>query len=468
MITIQRTPAAGGASTTKTLAEWGFASGDMQSAAWAVSYLTLTARGGSPAFDAPVFEYLDVIKVFDGTTCIWWGPVVANGLTVQPAEQRTYSIANPAWWLQCVPFAWPISPEPVEIDTTAGDVWMAYALWGNGAVETGSVVGVGIPCPDLRGSANVWEVIQRVARLCPMSTQWWDLSGPLPAFHAAHRDDAAPITIARSICEEPITLTPRHDKRLAKVRIDYQFTNGSGTISSAADISGTGPETGPNSLRFAVAVGTESAIDASANAGAARVAQNVGLAELIRSAYAVTPWEGSLTVVGTPSRAIPDVRPGQAVNLSGGRAEWGTMAALVQSVSRSLGETCERLQIELGCGDHLSPPDFINLARGGGASGGAAGGNPSPYIPPRPPPTPPPPGGTPGTLGDLNGGGAFPGGTLDGTIAVEKMAVTGDLKGFAENTGYTSTPPRFYLDMALGSTWTDHVTGFSFGWVPAD
>ena len=451
-ITIQRIPRAGGASTTKTLAEWGLAMGSMDSAAWAVGQLSLVARGASPAFDNPVFEYLDTLKVFEGSTCIWWGPVISAGSTVQPAEQRTYVVADPLWWAQWVEFKIPTYPEPEDVGLVRGYAWLAWALNRVAAAHpvaytTDDTAAFTVPVPDLRGSANCLEVIQRVARLHPLSSQWWDLSGATPLLRCALRTGLAPVSLARSRCQEPITLTPLHDKQLTAVWLEYVFTNSSGTRSAADDRAGTAPYTGPNTLHAAMKVGTNSALDGAANYNAAYEAQGYHIAQMLHDTWAALPWSGTLVVVGTPSNPLPTIRPGQLLNLTGGRTEWASMDAQVQRVSRTLGEVCDRLTIELGCGDQLGPTDLLALARTGVTSGGAAGRNPSPYENPTPQPQSL---GEPGTYHDLNGGTG--GGSPAGTIAFEEFGGVFEIVGCPPLDGIAVTPPRRWLAQAWAGT----------------
>ena len=450
-ITIQRLPRAGGASTTKTLAEWGLAMGSMDSAAWAVGQLQLVARGASPAFDNPVFEYLDTLKVFEGSTCIWWGPVISTGSTVQPAEQRTYVVADPMWWAQWVEFKVPTYPEPEDIGLVRGYAWLAWALNRVAAAHpvtytTDDTAAFTVPVPDLRGSANCLEVIQRVARLHPLSSQWWDLSGATPLLRCALRTGLAPVSLARSRCQEPITLTPLHNKQLTAVWLEYVFTNSSGTRSAADDRAGTAPYTGPNTLHAAMKVGTNSALDGAANYNAAYEAQGYHIAQMLHDTWAALPWSGTLVVVGTPSNPLPTIRPGQLLNLTGGRTEWASMDAQVQRVGRTLGDVCERLTIELGCGDHLGPTDLLSLARAGVISGGAAGDNPSPYDPPTPPGSNL---GDPGTYHDLNGGTG--GSSPNGTIAVEARGGSWTKVGFA---AFVGEPSKRWLTKTAAGTIT--------------
>lgn len=468
-ITLERIPKAGGPSVTKTLAEWGLAPGSMRSAAWVVGQLTLTARGESPALSDPIFEYLDTIKLCEDGVCIWWGPVLRTPATVQPEQQCGYTIGDPTWYLQWVEFKVPTYPEPEDIGLMLGYTWLQWALTKCAAempvaFEAGDIAAFTTPCPDLRSSVYCLELIQRVARLHPLSVQWWDLSGALPTFRCCQRSGLAPVSVARSRCQEPIVIEPLHDKLLTGVRIAYVFTNAYGTRSEAVDQAGPGPYTGANSLRCSLKVGTDAAADSSANYSAAYAATNYRIAAALYAPFAAAPWAGTLVIKGTPDHPLPVIRPGQALNLTGGRAAWATMGAQVQLVSRTVGERCEILTVELGCGEHLGPTDLLAIARLGSTSAGAAAGNPSPYTPPTPPPSNDP--GTPGTYEDLMST------LLSALPAIElltsDMSLACTLQGFTENEGHASTPPRYFLGIALSGTWEAHIAGYGFGWVPYD
>lgn len=85
----------------------------------------------------------------------------------------------------------------------------------------------------------------------------------------------------------------------------------------------------------------------------------LGLAEAIYNSVSILHWEGSLSWV--KEEVDGDVRVGQVLNLSGGRAEWATMTALIQSVVHEL-ET-GRTTVQIGPAPFLGPRDLIDLLR---------------------------------------------------------------------------------------------------------
>ncbi|MDR2200996.1 MAG: hypothetical protein LBN94_02730 [Puniceicoccales bacterium] len=82
------------------------------------------------------------------------------------------------------------------------------------------------------------------------------------------------------------------------------------------------------------------------------------LAEHIYQGVSVLQYEGSIKVI---QREIEDTFLGKVINLTGGRLEWETMNAVVQSVEENLdrGET----HIILGPAKHLGPDDLSELTK---------------------------------------------------------------------------------------------------------
>jgi hypothetical protein len=82
-----------------------------------------------------------------------------------------------------------------------------------------------------------------------------------------------------------------------------------------------------------------------------------GLAQRIYEAVSVLPYEGAVTWV---AEECPEVGFG-LLNLTGGRAAWTTMAALIQQVSQEI-ET-GRTTVTFGPPAHLGPTDLVELVR---------------------------------------------------------------------------------------------------------
>lgn len=84
-----------------------------------------------------------------------------------------------------------------------------------------------------------------------------------------------------------------------------------------------------------------------------------GLAAQIYSAVSVLHWEGTVSFVELEVTGLANV--GEVLNLTGGRTEWTTMNALIQSVDYDLDNG--RTTIHVGPAPFLGPGDLIELLR---------------------------------------------------------------------------------------------------------
>lgn len=85
----------------------------------------------------------------------------------------------------------------------------------------------------------------------------------------------------------------------------------------------------------------------------------VGLAESIYNALSVLQWQGELTLSEQECSGL--VGLGQVLNLTGGHADWATMAAMVHQVTFDLENG--RTSVALGPHAHLTVPDQVELLR---------------------------------------------------------------------------------------------------------
>jgi hypothetical protein len=84
-----------------------------------------------------------------------------------------------------------------------------------------------------------------------------------------------------------------------------------------------------------------------------------GIAAAIYAALSPLTYEGDLTVIGEAPAS--GYRPGQLFNITGGRTEWATMAAVIQSVTRNAADgSCA---ITFGPAKHLGVDDLARLSR---------------------------------------------------------------------------------------------------------
>lgn len=429
---ISHTPAAGGSATTYALADHDITGIAIEFVNWGMDTASITVARGSPAFAAAAFAYRDKIVILRDGVAFFVGWVTGLGLSAEAEPQsRTYTLSGPSWWLANLPYVWPYWPVKADLDVgeRLGYVWLGSALDSainySAPIDRSAYGNFTIACPDLRASSTCLEVVQRVARLHPMSAGWWDYSTTEPTFRAALRADHTPQSIAIGGALASFGFTPLPALQALSVRIAYTYELDDGTTATDYEGAGPYPETiGPNRLHFVVEVG-----DAQASADA----QGFQIADIIYASLADLPWAGTLNfdaALGT----VPAVRPGMRINVTGGRSEWATMEASVQSVQWSISSgAADACTVTLGAPEQLGPQDLLEFARAGSIAGGGGGGNLSPYDPPGPPP--PPPGendSQPGTYDDLND---LLGGAPTGSILVQSRGGSWSLVGWASFDG---------------------------------
>ena len=445
---IEHIPAAGGDPTIASLATWGFAGVQIQFENWGKDMAAITARGGTIAFDAAQFAYKDKIIIWRDGVRFFHGWVTGLGLTAQAQESRTYTISGPSWWLEHLPFTWPTWPakEELSLGERASFRWIGFAL--DAAIAKGAPIAKDsgnyapfiLPTPDIRASSNCLEVLQRVARLHPMSAGFWDYSGETPIFRAVLRAGLTPTTIALGTdAVETLGFTPLPDQQVESVHIGYNYTDDYGTHTVHNTAGDTPYGYGPNKLHISVDVDT---------AALASEAQSAGIAPLLYASLSPLAWSGAVNLHET-SASLPVVLPGNALSVTGGRAEWETMSTVVQTVVWSVSDAANDLcTITIGPPERLGPQDYLEFARAGTLAASSAANNPSPWEPPTPPTIDP---GDPGTYDDLNG--STGGGTPEGIIAVQARGGSWSLGGYSSFDG--SAPTRRWLraDMAYSVTY---------------
>jgi hypothetical protein len=87
-------------------------------------------------------------------------------------------------------------------------------------------------------------------------------------------------------------------------------------------------------------------------------AMPIGLAAQVYAAVSVLQYQGDLTL---PGAECTPVGMGNLLNVSGGRAEWTTMAALIVGVDYDIDEGSTKVHV--GPHDHLSPDQLMELVR---------------------------------------------------------------------------------------------------------
>jgi hypothetical protein len=458
------TNAAGtGTGDRRTIAAWGFIL-DLETRNWARGDLELTVRSGTAFSDNPTFGVGHKIVIWRNGSRVWHGwHVQPQRQLTAPAEARTYRFAD-AWYqlelyqlkryigqknyvytdttidLSGGPFTYP-KVSGVTWETPSGDiVWTDWddqslltvqgqirrALYS--AIWAGAPIAIGTIAVSMRAkeqdpnnqTCSSW--VQSAARYAVNSVGWWDNSGATPVFNCCERAGATVYSHAFASAVETVTIAPLYDQQAFAVRLRYWYESYHASDNAGDDAR---PE-GSGTLIIDIPVSEE------VNAYQSK---HLGIAAKMFAALSPLSWAGQIALHECAT-SLPWYRPGHALNLTGGRTELATMAAIVQQVSHHVGaEAQDTCSITLGAPTHLGVQDWFELANigslAGGAGGGGGGQEPDGPI-------------TPGTVAEINGGDATNFSRGGGALAIEVMAVSGTLYGAAENPGHVSTPPRYY------------------------
>lgn len=476
---IERIPAAGGASETRTLDAWGIDSATITGACWGLGGADIVLPSATAGTTAPAWADGDHLVVWAGDPAaggtrrahLW---VLMPGTHADPqAESHQYRLVDPWYWLEQTQFFYPLTISDITTDPETGAatgctwhmrhgttvVWTSWAAQSSGttlgqihralycAVDNGAPIAIG--AIDLPGLAPVADqqtltcadVIARAARYSPRASQWWDMSGATPVFRAASLASRPTLSLALGPDSQTWDIGPRHDLRIDVVRIGYQYPSGDGTA-VWYDIAGDDELLdGPHTLR--------SLVDCPDSATASNAASHYGIAAQLYTALHSTPYTGTLAWWGDAAGALA-VHPGHALNLTGGMTAWATMAAPIASVTLTITSAAEdSLSITLGLPATLGANDLFELYNLGSNLGNGAvattGGTEEPTSPGDP---------TPGTYDDLNG--STGGGTPEGIIAVQARGGSWELVGYTAYKGLD--PTRRWRTRTFGGTVTGYIS----------
>lgn len=440
---------ASGPAVRQSLAAWG-CSFRLRRESWGIDSLALTDTTDGAPFLAPVFGYRSEIVLWRDGSRHWRGWVTRPAAQATPqSDARPYTILGAGWWLSISP--WALGWTGTRTSRTVGN-WVHLAL--QRAIYVGAPIALSdtpetdyalsMRAPDLLDSDMCWTLIQRAARYAPNSAGWWDDSGPVSIFRTCERADLAPVTLEVGTQVSTVDeLAALHESQLHAVRLIYgHWYDGLGgetwetyTRDRAGDNDYAGPA---NLLEVRVTVDSYDA---------ALTSVGYGIAAKLYAALNPLSWAGQLTCDESIA-ALPLIRPGQVVNITGGNAEWATMNAVVAAVELSATPEADTCTIELGPPPPFGPQDFMELFRIAGQAGNSVSGNPTPFPPPTPPTIDP---GDPGTYDDLNG--STGGGTPLGSIAVQARGGSWSLLGFA---AYVGEPLRRWRLRTFGGARTGY------------
>lgn len=459
---IERIPAAGGASETRTLDAWGIDSATITGACWGLGGADIVLPSATAGTTAPAWADGDHLVVWAGDPAaggtrrahLW---VLMPGTHADPqAESHQYRLVDPWYWLEQTQFFYPLTISDITTDPETGAatgctwhmrhgttvVWTSWAAQSSGtilgqihralycAMDNGAPIAIGAidiaglaPALDQQGLTCA-DVVARAARYSPRASQWWDMSGEVPVFRAASLANRPALTLALGPDSQSWDLAPRHDLRIDVVRVGYQWDNAGAT---AAWYDTAGDDTlkdGAHTLRALV--------DCPDSATASNAASHYGIAAQLYAALHSTPYTGTLAWWGAATYALT-VHPGHALNLTGSLAAYESMAAPIASVALTITSANEdSVTVTLGLPPTLGAGDLYELyALGRNLASGAVattGGTEEPTSPGDP---------IPGTYDDLNGGTG--GSAPEGIIAVQARGGSWSLEGFDSYLGLEPT-----------------------------
>lgn len=452
----------------RPLAGWGIESFSNTRRNLDADELTLSMRGAALATEAPKWAHLDKLVLWRGSVRKFTGWVTQRP-AFGSAEAHQYVVSGPWWWLANTPFitkskiwnpvtsayelalssSYGVSNYDMDTQTTLNvQAQVLKAINCVMAASPGTIaVGtldatVKAPWQKVKDSSCA-EVIKSAAHFAPDNVFWWDYSPEVPVCYFVPRASlsAAELDLEAGNVED-YNIGARDDLLIKKVVITYEYpyeddpTKIDTWHDSAGDLDW--PD-GPGALRHTFSLGSKAEFDD----------RPLGIAARLLAAYGTLAYDGQLIVRETT--ALPDVRPGVALNVLNGVSAWATMRAVVQEATiEHSARRVDTLSVKIGPPDHLGPQDYFameGLGRAGSSSGDSesAAGRIGGMIPG--------PGG--------ESGGTYRGllppfsDNLEGGLSFSSLAATGELIGYNEytDTGVeASVPPKRYRAWTMSGT----------------
>lgn len=334
---------------------------------------------------AQPFAYGDTIVLWRSGVRYFTGTITQQPAYGATGEQRQRYVARNAWWqLERLIYQQPymtyimIGSTRFPRGSWSTHVVLGQDSWGNKITVNQVITKIGAfalsrgaglftvaalptlwapPITELRDMSCA-EAIRRMVAWAPDCVGWFDYSTEVPEFNLQQRSALTTESIALGEGSPLIrleNLTPRPDLQPAGVVFTYRRTE-------TDEENGTIVEEQRQAAGTLGVPGTIYAtIDLAPGEALPRESGAVlwGLAGHYYTALSTLHYSGTLVLKEQQCTGL--LRPGKRVNLTGGRAEWATMAAVVQTTSENLmiGETT----VELGPPEHLGITDFVGLMR---------------------------------------------------------------------------------------------------------
>lgn len=237
--------------------------------------------------------------------------------------------------------------------TAAMAAVVTFALTKSVPIVAGLTIGgVDFPVEEVR-DLTCGEVIRRLAAYTPDSVTWVDYSTGVQVLNFARRASLTPVTIdlISSGYLEAWEIRKRVDLVPKGVRFDFiggETMPSSGQVMTRITTQQAGTSDLPGSI-----VATIDLDSAGLNA---QTPVPGNLASSYYLALLSPQYEGSIVTRGRD--ILGNVRIGNSLNLTGGRAEWATMQAMVDVVTEDI--STGATTVAFGPAEQLSSQDFID------------------------------------------------------------------------------------------------------------
>jgi hypothetical protein len=416
----------------RPLRQWGLVNAVIETGNQVTDTMTLTVAGEDPDED-PQFEFEKRIVLFSDNVRFFTGWVTQLPTSGDAAgDRQEYVVEGPWYWLDKIIYN---QPHWVLVDPDRPDLGYSSVAVGKAVLfqsATGAKSNAGAQAQDVVDYAifkatqyndevalfaredftdlvadapwessldlSCAEALRRCTRWIRDAVAWWDYTAEIPVLHVDRRASLTPALIDLNDSPkivEGFSVAPRPDLVPRGVILRFGRTR---TVEDE-DSEFNGSQWTEYVLRTAgVADGGPRCISATltlSGSGAGAEPIPSGLAEAYFSSLSTKLWEGSITLKEAAPSGLLAV--GNVLNLNGGKEDWETMAAVIQSVVIDIaGRTTEA---RFGPADQLGPQDFLDQVRfqRGGPAGPGSGtrfdGTPEGPDTPKPaPPSPPSPG----------------------------------------------------------------------------
>lgn len=390
-------------------------------------WLIAVPRAAGPEADEIAMQFGDAWWLFESTTMT--DPTITNAVTgsvtlESPNGSVTLTAITSVDWVEpsgTITLAW----RDQSAWTVQGQIRRAfYAVTRGGASLALGSIGIDAPASGQETrSTTALAYIQAACQFEPLSVGWWDYSGATPALHVQPRSALTAASYALSATPLGFSCRALEELQALAVRIRWTYTASDGTDSLVTEKAGNDAlPIGPNVLVLDSEVEDNDALSE---------VMHYHIADRLYAALHPLAYEGGVTLLDDIS-PLAAVLPGAALNITGGRTEWATMAAVIQAVKITVDAEAESLSCAWGAPRHLGLSDWMALRDLGNAGSDNARWDNS-----RPSGSDP----QPGTFDDLNNNTPAP--SPAGAIAIQTRGGTWTKCGYSSYNG--AQPTRRWL-----------------------